>query len=293
MKTMRGLVLRPSARIQLQFNADIRDLVDRLTKETKREVLGMFRQDRDNVAFDAAESLYERQAAELGLTPPVEAIAMDASLAESMQRLIDRLSSKFRVMFDNAAGGITSRMVEASMVSSATGVTKSLKEISKSITLEMTPKLAEVVQASAAEATALIKRIPADYLPQVQGDVMRSITTGNGLQDLVPALEKQNVKIKNWSTNVARDQTRKVYNSINKVRMEESGVKKYEWIHSGGSNKPRKHHIDRAPGGLNGGIFRFDEPPIIDPRTGERGIPGQLPFCGCTMRPIIDFDDEE
>jgi SPP1 gp7 family putative phage head morphogenesis protein len=157
----------------------------------------------------------------------------------------------------------------------------------------MTPRVAQMVDAGAAESAGLISSIPSKYLQQVQGDVMRSITSGNGLQDLVPALQERNVKTLNWAANVAKDQTRKVYNNINKARMQDAGVNKFEWIHSGGSNKPRKYHLDHAPAGLNGGIFDFNDPPIIDENTGERGIPGQLPYCGCTMRPIIDLSNED
>src|SRR5690606_26007916 len=119
--------------------------------------------------------------------------------------------------------------------------------------------------------------------------VMRSITTSNGLQDLIPALRERNVKVKNWAENVARDQTRKAYATINRTRMEETGIEEFEWIHSGGANQPRPFHMHKFPAGLNGGIFRFDDPPVIDEKTGERGFPGQLPYCGCTMRPVIRF----
>lgn len=150
------------------------------------------------------------------------------------------------------------------------------------------------MDAAAQEAAALIKRVPLQYIPDVQQDVMRSITTGNGLQDLIPALEKRNVDVKNWAENVAKDQTRKAYATANRVRMQQAGVRKFKWIHSGGGNQPRTLHMRHvSAGGLNGGIFSFDEPPIIDERTGERGFPGQLPYCGCTMSPVIEVDEDE
>lgn len=294
-RLQRGLVLRPSARVEVQFRQGFAGLVQQMTREVTREVLAVFRND-EGTAFDEADDVYTRTARELGLLPPPvapEAVAMDASLADTMARLIDRMTTRFSVLFDNAAAGLTNKMIDDTLINSETGLKRSLREVSKSITLQITPKLREIADASAAEGAALIKRVPAEYLPQVQGDVMRSITSGNGLADLVPALEKRNVKIKNWAENTARDQTRKAYNNINKVRMQEAGVKKYEWIHSGGSNKPREYHLARDPSGLNGRICSLDDPPIIDENTGERGIPGQLPFCGCTMRPVIDLSDEE
>lgn len=293
---IKGAVLRPSARTQVLFAARWRELIEQMEKETKRELIALFRQP-DAVVYDAQDTdVITRQARELGLLqepPAPEAIAMDASLAELAERLLNRVMAKFTIMFDNAAPRIVTPMIDDTLKNSETGLRMSLKEASKEVTLKMTPRVAQMVDAGAAESTALIKSVPAKYIAQVQGDVMRSITTGNGLQDLIPALEKQNVKTLNWAANVARDQTRKVYNNVNKARMQDAGVNKFEWIHSGGSNKPRKYHLDHAPAGLNGGIFSFDDPPIIDESTGERGIPGQLPYCGCTMRPIIDLSNEE
>ena len=36
---------------------------------------------------------------------------------------------------------------------------------------------------------------------------------------------------------------------------------------------------------LNGRRFRWDDPPVIDTRTGERGHPGHDPRCRCTAEP--------
>lgn len=293
-KPIVGSVLRPSARTQIMFAKGMRDLIDEMTRETRREVVGMYRSE-ESAAFDANDAdVYTRTAIELGLCTvqtPV-AHAMDASLADMLARLMTRLEAKFSVLFERAASPLTKKMVEATLDNSAATLGRSLKDVSADVTLKMTPRLTEIVDASAAEASALIKRIPTDYLPKVQGDVMRSITTGNGLQDLIPALEKHDVQVRNWAANVARDQTRKVYSNINKVRAQEAGVNKFRWVHSGGGNKPREFHLAAAPAGLNGGIFSFDDPPIIDQRTGERGIPGQLPYCGCTWSPVIELDED-
>ena len=146
----------------------------------------------------------------------------------------------------------------------------------------------EVMTASIAENVGLIKSISEKYLTDVQGAVMRSITNGNGLQDLIPALERHEGITRRRARNIALDQTRKAYNSLNKGRMEALGIKKFEWLHTGGSQNPREDHIE-----LSGQIFSFDNPPVIDKRTGERGFPAQLPNCRCRMLPVITFGDVE
>lgn len=280
----KGAVLRPHAGTELAFQKAWRDLVDEMTSTTKRELQALFKS-------PEATSLEARVLRELQDAP---AIVMDAlNLPDLAERLMQRLTLQFTTLFDRAAEVMATRMVNATLADSKAGVERSLRGLSQTVTLQMTPAVETMAAASVAESVSLIKRVPADYLPKIQGDVMRSITNGNGLQDLIPALDKANVKVKNWSNNVALDQTRKAYNNINKARMQGVGIKKFEWIHGGGSNKPRKYHLDSWPAGLNGGIFRFDDPPVIDENTGERGTPGQLPYCGCTMRPVIEFDDED
>ena len=49
--------------------------------------------------------------------------------------------------------------------------------------------------------------------------------------------------------------------------------------------KERELHAD-----LHGKIFRFDEPPIIDARTGQKGLPGETYNCRCSLTPI-NLDD--
>ena len=38
---------------------------------------------------------------------------------------------------------------------------------------------------------------------------------------------------------------------------------------------------------LNGTIHRYDNPPIIDERTGTKGMPGEFYNCRCTFIPIF------
>jgi SPP1 gp7 family putative phage head morphogenesis protein len=226
-------------------------------------------------------SVEDRQALELG-------VIYDApNFAERAAALMQSLTDKWGLLFDAESEAIGKRMTAGTVAASNLQLGRSMRELGEAMTLSIGPRLQLQIDASTQEAAALIKRVPAQYIPQIQGDVMRSITTGNGLADLIPQLEKRNVQVKNWAQNVARDQTRKAYAGINKVRMEEAGLDEYEWVHSGGANQPREHHMHRWPAGLNGGIFRWDDPPVADERTGERAHPGVLPYCGCIARPVL------
>ena len=134
---------------------------------------------------------------------------------------------------------------------------------------------------------SLIKSIPSEYFRDIQQAVLSSIADGKGLADLTTFLEEQQGVQSRRAKNIAIDQTHKAYNGLNRGRMVQSGIKKFEWVHSGGGLHPRPLHLDQ----LNGKVFSFDKLPIIEEGTGERGIPGQAINCRCTMVPVIDFKD--
>ena len=83
---------------------------------------------------------------------------------------------------------------------------------------------------------------------------------------------------------LARQETKLLVAEYRKNRFKQEGVTKYRWstILDG---RERKLHKE-----LNGRIFSWDNPPIIDERTGERGNPGEAYNCRCKAIPVIDDD---
>ena len=67
------------------------------------------------------------------------------------------------------------------------------------------------------------------------------------------------------------------------AKYQDSGIEEFEWRHTDLSKEPNLYHKNE----LNGKVFRFDDLPIIDQTTGERGLPGQLPGCRCEARPVV------
>ena len=267
--TIKGGTLRLPPTAAARYNRQLQALIAQMTRATEREFRALF-------------------------TSPVAVeshVATDASISSQSRILANAMLNRFNVLFAKAAKGISDEMVDTVQTNSATGLKNSLREISGNIALKTdtltSGPVADVITASVAENVQLIKSIPQKYLEGVQGAVMRSITSGNGLADLDPYLKDAKGITERRAKNIALDQTRKAYNAINKSRMQGLGVGKFEWIHTGGSQKPRQDHID-----MSGNIYSFDDLPVIDQRTGETGIPGQAPNCRCTMRPILDFGEE-
>lgn len=66
------------------------------------------------------------------------------------------------------------------------------------------------------------------------------------------------------------------------AKYQEEGFTEFKWI-TNLDGRERPLHKE-----LNGKIFRFDNPPIIDERTGQRGLPGETYNCRCTFVPILN-----
>lgn len=267
---LKGSPLRVSVGIEARYVAALNKAIDVMVRETKKAIAEI-----DDVAEDGA---------------------MDASTASQARIVMNALSRKFNKMFAQLATPVAQKMVSEADKNSAATLKASVTEMTGSYALKtdiLTTELNDIITASVAVNVDLIKRVPQKYLDQVKGDVLRSIQSGRGTADLVPALEKQGVTVKNWAHNVALDQTRKAYNAINAGRMEALGLDDYEWIHSGGSNHPRSYHKNV----LNGTMCKLSDPPVIQKAEGSqrevRGKPGDLPFCRCIMRPVIKFDEDK
>lgn len=265
-KPVKGTVLRPPVGVQARYAAKLRAAVAKMAKTVEREVTALF------TSQTAIESH----------------VATDASIASQARILMNRLQSQFDKAFGKVALPWAEQFVAQTSRSSTVDLRNSFEAAGQQAMISAqvlrAGPVADITKAAVAENVSLIKSIPYEFLDGIRAKVTSAITTGNGLADILPYLKQEVGVAERRAKNIALDQTRKTYNAINKGRMQNAGVDTYEWIHTGGSQKPRPDHE-----AMSGNIYRFDDPPVIDERTGERGIPGQAINCRCTMRPILDF----
>ena len=272
----RGSVLTPNAAIEQEYAAVILTLVRKMCDDTKKAMQAVFAGQQPDIEPAAA----------------MDAADVPAGTSTQARIALNALMDKYEPLFNRWAKKATKRMMDRTAKSSGIALGMSLRQMSAAVQLDatkITPGLMEIINAGTTEAVSLIKLIPAKYLTNVQGAVSRSITSGNGMADLVPYLEKQyqgNVKHARF---VAHDQVRKAFNNTSAERMSAIGVTTYEWIHSAGPKEPRQLHI-----ALNGKVCSLTDPPYIGEIYGEPvyGKPGDLPGCRCRMRPVLDFSDD-
>ncbi len=272
---VKGQPLNPSAAIEQRYYLPLRTLIDRMIADTEHEL----------------DKLFKTEHAEEYFAQDGPGYAQDASISSQARILTNALIKKYTDLFASLSKPMAERFAEESDKSSDVAVKSSIRQLSDTLTLSTktitSGPLNDILSATITENVGLIKSIPAQYLNGVQGAVMRSITTGNGMQDLVPYLQKHKGITLRRARMISMDQTRKAFNSLSKARMEKANIREYEWLHTSGSRHPRKLHI-----AMNGNIYKYSDPPIIDEKTGERGIPGQAINCACRMRPIISFNED-
>lgn len=266
---IRGSVLNNPSILEARYAQRLEKLVHVMTAEVERRLDDFFKEPHAEEYFSQAQ---------------------DASVSSQARILTNALMKKFNSAFGLAAPTIARQQTNAADKASSSSLYSSLLELSGGLSLPtsgLTADMTEVLNASVIEQVSLIKSISMEYLAGVQQAVMRSVTTGRGLADLQPYLEKHKGITMRRARMIAQDQTRKSYNNLNRGRMEKLGLKKFQWLHTGGSAHPRELHVR-----YDGRIFSFDDPPVIDENTGERGIPGQAINCRCRMRPVIDFGED-
>lgn len=80
---------------------------------------------------------------------------------------------------------------------------------------------------------------------------------------------------------LARNESKIAVNEYLFAKYESEGLNEFKWV-ANLDERVRQDHKD-----LNGVIFTKDNPPIINQKTGKRGLPGEDYNCRCTFVPVI------
>ncbi len=267
---LRGITLNYNAGLQSWYNREIQKLVRKMTSETKAQVTRLFKR------------------------LPFDNYATDESIGSQARILMNKLTEKFEGLFARKSQNLVDEMMKRNLELSSSNIDATLKQLSGGLTIKaplVPAELTNVVTASIAENVALIKSIPSQYFKDVTGAVMRSITSGEGLYDLLPQIQKYEGMTARRAELLAYDQTRKAYSSVNAVKLNNMGVKKFEWVHTGGSREPRESHIK-----MDGQIFSFANLQAEQEAFGvpkeDRGLPGFPVNCRCRINGVIDFEED-
>jgi uncharacterized protein with gpF-like domain len=286
--TLRGEPVRLNPRTAEQYADEVAKMVRAMHLDISGQVEALFAKP---IAKTAVQKTNE-------IDSLVDAGAvMDASISSDAMALTNKLADKWIRRFNSFGESWTKRMMTKATELSAKDLGRSMEKLSGGLVID-TNQLSEQTRdkmiASADQASSLIKSIAPQYTSAVKEAVSRSIVDSSSSftqlqQTIHNSLQDKYKRQKNKAFNVAKDQMRKSYTAITEGRMKDLGVGDYVWRHAGGSVNPRDYHLNV----LNGQKFSLDNPPVIDPKTGVKGKPGDLPFCSCYMEPVISFEKKD
>lgn len=229
----------------------------------------------------------------------------DSWAINDLDARLDKLDSKWRARFEEYAKENSPKVVEKVLRQTDLQLKETLKDwfAEKRFLLfdrHISNPLRQVMKASIEENVNYISDLPSRFSSRVRGAVYRVVTSTGTLKDLRMSLRKYAGMSERQAKLVATDQINKAFNVMAMHRMAEAGITKYMWVYTYTSKTPRDYHKrkwdgksgkkDGHPNGLNGFIFEQGHNPIIDEKTGETGLPGQLPYCRCKLSPVIVFE---
>ena len=206
-------------------------------------------------------------------------MAQDDSPAMVMRNALKELAKRWQKNFDDAALEMAKHFSTKATDRADGALANILKKSGFSVRFKFTAEANDVLQATIGEQVGLIKSISSEYLTEVEGLVMRSITKGRDLESLTKELLKRYQLTKKRAAFIARDQNNKATASINRVRQKELGIKTAIWMHSHAGKHPRSSHV-----AANGKSYDVDKGMLID---GEYIFPGEMINCRCVSKSVI------
>lgn len=131
---------------------------------------------------------------------------------------------------------------------------------------------------------SLIKTIPQDSLGRMRGIVLKGYQNGETTTAIVKKIQRAYSVDRRHAQLLARDQIAKLNGDITQQQQRDAGVTEYEWSTSGDSRVRPSHAA------LNHKRFNWDDPPVVDAKTGRKCHPGKDYQCRCCALPVFNFE---
>lgn len=248
--------IRPNAGLQAKYRKLLDKLVDEMQKSLVYWITCAYKANKPEIAQDASPAM---------------------TLAEVMRRLGRRWQRNFNKAAPEIAEYFTTQQKKR-----VDGTLKSLLDQSGfAVRFKLTKQMNDVLQATMQEQVGLIKSIAQKHLGEVEGLVMRSVTTGRDLGTLTKELRERYGVTKRRAALISRDQNNKATATITRVRQEDLGLYKARWRHSHAGKEPRPTHV------ANDGKVYDVRKGWYDPAIKKWIWPGTEINCRCTSELII------
>jgi SPP1 gp7 family putative phage head morphogenesis protein len=158
------------------------------------------------------------------------------------------------------------------------------------------PRAAELQQEWVDRNTSLI-RLEQRARQEVARIVDAPIREGVRVEEIRDRIQARMNVVRSRAELIARDQTLKLYGQIQEERQTQAGIEEYTWstslderVRGNPSGIYPKSHGNHWK--LEGRTFRWDDPPVVDEKTGRKEHPGGDFQCRCAAIPVLSDDLE-
>lgn len=226
----------------------------------------------------AAEGLVPRQDAAEG-DAPSSSIVERRSVAARVERVVKQVLKNRQLLV---------RLQEIADATARSTRTEWARQMKAAVGVDLPdaePALAPLFKRFRAENVDLITSLATDKVQRVRA-ILTDAGAGTRVEEIAKAIREGTDATRSRARLIARDQVLKLNAQITQVRHEAAGVTEFIWRTSKDERVRADHEI------LDGKRFRYDEPPIVDRRRGDRALPGVYFQCRCIAEPVIPgFDD--
>ena len=226
----------------------------------------------------AAEGLVPRQDAADG-DAPSSSIVERRSVAARVERVVKQVLKNRPLLV---------RLQEIADATARSTRTEWARQMKAAVGVDLPdaePALAPLFKRFRAENVDLITSLATDKVQRVRA-ILTDAGAGTRVEEIAKAIREGTDATRSRARLIARDQVLKLNAQITQVRHEAAGVTEFIWRTSKDERVRADHEI------LDGKRFRYDEPPIVDRRRGDRALPGVYFQCRCIAEPVIPgFDD--
>lgn len=202
----------------------------------------------------------------------------------------DDIGAAFDDVQSEAAAVVPDSAIEMAAQKNALRVTqwngaqleKEVRKVAKINLFDNSAGLAQHLELFVADNVDLVKSLVFDQLDDLKGIVMRGARAGLHHTAIADQIRERFGVTQRRAALIATDQVGKLNGELNQLRQQTLGIRRYRWSTS------RDERVRPGHARLDGTIQRWDSPPVVDERTGERGHPGQPVRCRCQAIPIVD-----
>lgn len=212
-----------------------------------------------------------------------EATIAQDSVADELQKVMNKLTARWRGLFDDRARKMAEMQSKRWQKHSDTSLLDRLKQAGFAVKFRPSKAVTNVLDGMVNENVGLIKSIAEQHLTEVSGMVQRSVMAGRDLETLTKGLKERYGITQRRAAFIARDQNNKATSFITRTRQIDLGLTEAIWCHSSAGKHPRPKHVEAGRKRLRYDIRKGAD---VD-GDGKLIWPGEQINCRCTSQVII------